>query len=251
MPNLLPQPGTSIATPQNPAFSSLGSEVIIRSENRLPEINRTYVWLKEALLEISGNPDYRDDFLELEEFGPKFILTPGTQEYNQILLVPNGDFLLATLDILIWQNPPINTIRRKLNPTHFIDADKISAPIVSLPTQWYRFGASIGFDPTPDKAYQVQVRLLRQHPINDSQLSTTICLLPRDWHDILIWSAVERGFMENNEYEKAQAVHTLLYGDPKDSTKPGLIKSRKKTRSREAWREQQALRPRVARYSSY
>ena len=74
-------------------------------------------------------------------------------------------------------------------------------------------------------------------------LSQTQILIPREWNEILVWAAVERGFMEYLEYEKAAKVHQLIYGDPKHPERPGLIEGRKKRREMEAHRTEQALRP--------
>jgi len=125
--------------------------------------------------------------------------------------------------------------------SHYQKADNFQ-PTFSLPTEWYRFAQTIGFTPVPDKAYQVQTRMLRQHPIN-STLNQTVILIPNDWNEILVWAAVERGFMEYMEYEKAAKIHTLLYGDPKEPARPGIIEGRKKRREMEMWRTEGSLRP--------
>lgn len=233
--------------------SDLANEVVIKCENRTTDINRAYQWLVDAILEISSDPDYRDEFAELEILGPTFLLTGSTtaslsvQEYDESNILPTGDINVATLDILIWRDPPTNSVRQKLNPSHYQETDK-SVVTLAPPTDWYRFGGSIGFYPSPDKNYQVQARVLRQHPINDAAIQTTVILLPRDWNEILVWSAVEKGFSELGEYEKANSIHTLLYGDPRYPTKPGMIAGRKKKRAKEAFRTSQGLRPIVARY---
>lgn len=233
--------------------SDLASEVIIKCENRVTDINRAYKWLVDAILEISSNPDYRDEFSELEIKGPLFNLTGGskivlsTQEYDETNIVPTGDVNVATLDIFIWRDPPTNSVRQKLNPSHYQEADK-SVVITAVPISWYRFGGQIGFYPSPDKNYQIQARLLRQHPIADAAIQNTLILLPRDWNEILIHAAVEKGFIELGEYEKANAVHTLLHGDAKYPTKPGMINGRKKKRAKEAWRTTGRLRPIVGSY---
>lgn len=235
------------------SIADLAGEVIPKVENRTSDIQRAYTWVRDALIEIAGNPDLRDEFSELEVFGPPFNLTGGattalsTQEYDEANLVPSGDFNQATLDILIWRDPPGNTIRQKLNMSHYQEADK-SVVITAVPTSWYRFGGNIGFYPSPDKGYQVQARILRVHPINNNVLQATQILLPRDWNDIIVWAAVERGFMELEEYEKASNIHTLLHGDPKYPSKPGMLNGRKKKRSQEAWRTTGRLRPIIGSY---
>ena len=224
------------------SISDLDNEVLIRCENKTSDLGRADIWLRDSLLEITGNPDFRNEFDQLEEFGILFNLTPKTQEYAFSNVVPTGDYNLATLDILIWQDPPMNTIRRMLRMSHYQKADNFQ-PTFSLPTEWYRFSDTFGLTPVPDKAYQIQPRILRQHPINDNVLSQTQILISRDWNEILIWSAVERGFMEYLEFEKAQMIHMLLHGDPKHPDRPGLIEGRKKRREMEGFRTEQALRP--------
>jgi hypothetical protein len=46
-------------------IGQLVPEVILRTENRTTDTTRAAIWLRDALLEISGSPDYRDDFVEL------------------------------------------------------------------------------------------------------------------------------------------------------------------------------------------
>jgi hypothetical protein len=234
-------------------ISDLAIGVIRKVENRIGDVNTAYIWIRDALLEIAGNTDYRDEFSELEILGPLFNLTGSTtpslsvQEYDESNIIPTGDINMATLDILIWRDPPKNSVRQKLDPSHYQEVDK-SQVSPGVPTKWYRFGGSIGFQSTPDKNYQIQARVLRQHPIADAALQTTVILLPRDWNEILEWAAAERGFMEMQEFEKASGIHTLLYGDPKYPTKPGLIAGRKKKRGREAHRTTGRLRPIVQSY---
>lgn len=227
-------------------INDLVSEVLIRCENRTTDSARAAVWIRDSLLEISSNPDYRDDFQELEELGPIVNLTGGSslatavQEYNETLLLPTGDVSNAMLDILLWIDFPTNNVRRKLDVTHYQKTDKFQ-PVFSIPTEWYRFGGFIGFNPIPDKNYQVQARIAKQHPINDTSLINTTILLPRDWNEVLVMASVMRGFIELMEYEKAAAVRQMLYGDPNNKEQPGLIFHAKRKRRKEMWRQEQRL----------
>jgi hypothetical protein len=230
-------------------IQQLEQEVLLRCENKTTDTSRVDIWLRDSLLEITSDPSFRNEFDQLEEYGNLFNLVPQVQEYPETNLVPGTDYNVATLDILIWQDPPTNQIRRKLLQSHYQKADNFQ-PTFSLPTEWYRFAANIGFTPVPDKAYQIQTRMLRQHPINDANLNQTQILIPRDWNEILVWAAVQRGFMEYSEYEKAQKIFMLLHGDPKHPERPGLLESRKKRREMEAHRTEEPLRP-VYRPSCY
>lgn len=232
-------------------IKDLENEVIIRCENKTTDTARADIWLRDALIELTSSPDFRNEFDVLEEYGPQFNLSGGAalspsgtaiQEYPFSNIVPSGDYNIATLDILIWQDPPTNSLRRQLRQSHYQKADNFQ-PTFSLPTEWYRFADTFGVTPVPDKNYQIQARILRAHPINDVTLNLTTILIPREWNEVLIWSAVERGFMEYLEFEKAQAIHMLLHGDPKHPERLGLIEGRKKRREMEAFRTEQPLRP--------
>lgn len=179
--------------------------------------------------------------------GTQFNLTIGKQEYDFSDIIPAGEVNDATLDIMMWIDPPTNLIRRKLRATSYQEADKFQI-LNATPNSWYRFGDTIGFIPVPDKTYQVQPRILRQHPFQENLLEASTILLPRNWNEILVWAAAERGFAELLEYEKAAAIHAMLHGDPKYPERPGLISGRKKRREREDWRSEKPLRPIVRRY---
>lgn len=228
-------------------ITDIANEVVIRVENRTGDLARAKVWVRDALLEISGNADYRDEFDDLEVLGPTYVLNTTTQEYPMSNIVPVGEYNLATLDVLIWTDPPTNSTRLRLDQTHFQHADVVRVAS-QRPTSWYRFADKIGFNCIPNDTYQVQARLLKRHTINDADLGATTILIPREWYEILIWAACIRGFMELLEFEKASAVRVMLYGDPKDPKKPGMIYSVKRRRELEAWRQTQSLRPVVRGY---
>lgn len=228
-----------------------------KSQSRLNDIDR---WIRDALIEIGGNPESRDDFDQLEEFGPTFLLQGGPsvkagaiQEYAFSNIVPVGDYNLSTLDILLWIDPPINSTRRRLRFTTYQAADK-TPQFTSTPTEWYRFSDNFGLMPVPNLNYQVQARILRRHPITDwfnaqGLLNTTVILLPNEYFEIIEWAAAERGFAENLNYERAGEIHTMIHGDPEDPGRPGLLKSMKGRRKSEQWRQEQSLRPIIHRYS--
>lgn len=234
-------------------ISDLVNEVLVRCENRTTDTARAQIWLRDALLEITSNPELRNEFDELEVIGPKFNLSGGstiatsTQEYAFSNLISPGDYNLSTLSVLLWTDPPGNSNRVSLDNTSYTDGDR-TALAPGLPTRWYRYADTMGFIPMPDKNYQVQIRAYRMHPITDSNLGSTQILIARDWNEVLVWAAVERGFAELLEFEKANAVHNMLYGDPETPQRPGLIAGRKRRREKEAWRRQAALRPIIRRF---
>ncbi|MGC1580368.1 MAG: hypothetical protein WA766_02730, partial [Candidatus Acidiferrales bacterium] len=211
---------------------------------------------RDSLLEITADTDLRDEFDELEEWGPQFNLTggsttpPAVQEYPFANLVPTGDYNISTLDVLLWTDYPTNTNRIRLVNTSYQDADRTTT-FTGQPVKWYRFTDTIGFSPTPNLNYLVQARIYKQHPINDANLNATVILINRDWNEVLIWAAVQRGFMELKQYQTAAGINTLLHGDPRYPGAPGLINARKKRRTKENWRESKSLKPRYRPYSSH
>lgn len=235
-------------------IQNLEQETVLKLENRTSETASIDRWLRDSIVEIAGNPDYRDSFPDLEILGAVTNLTGGgvgtaVQEYPEAQFIAlASDYNIKTLDFMIWTDYPTNLTRRQLNPSHFQESDKFTS-YPSLPTEWYRFGNTIGFDPPPNKNYQVQARIMRRHPITDyfnvsGMLNATVVLLPNEWFEVLEWAAAIRGFMELLEFEKAGEVKTMLWGDPAHpNDNPGLIASVKTKRRAEAWMQQQPLRP--------
>jgi len=248
-----------LISPAPATIGSLGPEVCTRLENRQADLSRSYVWLKDSLIELTTNTQLRDDFDELEVWTSEMYLNETDTEYPFSDLMPaltdaiTGSAIttlnMATLDMMIWVDPPTNSRRVKLDMTHYQQADKASFPTsTGRPAEWYRFGDAIGFSPKPDAAYKVQGRILRYHPINTVAPETTPILLNSEWHDILIWMAVQRGFMELQEFSKANSIRVMLHGDPEDPGKLGLVQSTKKRHKREAFRSSGRLRPRIRNY---
>ena len=251
---------TNMATLQN-----LEAETVAKLENRTTDTANVDRYLRDALIELTSNPDLRDSFPELEVEGPQVNLTGGAigvavQEYPEatFLTANSGDYNVKTLDIIIWTNFPTNNISKQLNPTSYQDVHKYTSQ-PSLPTDWYRFGGNIGFDPMPNQNYQVQAFYQRRHPITDyfntsSQLNTTTLLVPNEWFEIIEWAAAMRGFAELLNFERQQAIYNMLWGAPDKDNKgqrlPGLISTVKTKRRQEAWMQQQPLRPIVQKVCS-
>ena len=203
------------------------------------------------MIEISTDQQLRNDLIELEALGPLYNLTIGQQEYSDTNLVNMADVNMASLDINLWIDWPANQIRIKLLPTHYQETDKFLV-VQSLPVKWYRYGGSIGFYPVPDKTYQVQSRYLIQYPVNWNDKSLTPVLLGQNWLEIIILAAAQKGFLELEEFEKADGIGRLLRGDPADrKASPGLLYGRKTQRERESWREQQGLKAMVHAYTHW
>ena len=229
------------------SIGDLSSEVILKLENRETDVGRTYQWLAEALYELTSSSELREEFDQLEASGPYFLLTRGQREYAFSNIINTNDYNDGTLDMRLWTDPPVNHNPLKLHMTTYQFVDMYTNN-PGRPTGWYRFNDLFGFDLIPDNAYQIQIRYLKQYPIT-YPLQNTQIVLPNDWLDVIVLIAVHKGFIELNEYEKAESTWKILHGDQRQPGHVGLINKRKKRFQREAWRNEVLLRPWVGTYS--
>lgn len=234
----------------------LEQEVVQKLENRTTNTANIDRYLRDALIELTSNPDLRDSFPDLEIRGPVFNLQGGpisfsVQEYPETSFIWPDDENAKVLNIRIWIDFPFNTRSQKLIPGVYQESDKFKQG-PSLPVSWYRFGNAIGFDPTPNRNYLTQASYQQQHPITDwfnssGLLNTTIIKMSQEWFEIIEWLAAARGFAELLNYPRAEEVHNMVWGrpDPEKAGErlPGLITNVKSRRQSERWLEQQPLRP--------
>src|SRR6267378_2505390 len=94
-------------------ISDLVNEVLLRTENRTSAADsaRAAVWLRDALIELTMDPELRNEFDEIEVLGPLFNLTGGpqgvsVQEYSFSSLLYPGDYNVSSLNIRLWTDPP-------------------------------------------------------------------------------------------------------------------------------------------------
>ena len=235
-----------------PTIADYAELVCQKLEGRSSDLNKAIEWVANTLVELTGDSDLRDDFDELEAWGDPFNLVPGQQEYPYDLML-NPDLLYnqSTLSVMLWIDPPANNTRVKLHPGHYQDADRMTTSAMSVgswsqPSDWYRFADMIGFNPIPNLGYQVRARCLQLYPINEGTpdvVGTTPILLTRQWKEVIIQAAVMRGFMDLQQFDKAAAIHSFLYGDPKHPQDKGLIARVPTRRKKELYRESIGLRP--------
>jgi hypothetical protein len=237
-------------------IKDLEQEVVQKLENRTTNTLNIDRYIRDALIELTGNPDLRDSFPELEVRGPIFNLQGGplqfsVTEYPETSFIWPGDENVKILNIILWIDWPVNSRSIKLNPGVYQESDEYKQG-PSQPVEWYRIGNLIGFDPTPNRNYQVQATYQREHPITDyfneqGQLNSTVVLMRKEWFEILEWTAAMRGYAELLNYQRAQEVFQMLWGrpDPNNSGErlPGLITNVKSRRQSERWLRQQPLRP--------
>lgn len=106
--------------------------------------------------------------------------------------------------------------------------------------------------PIPDKTYPFiwdTWDLPQVDQTSTATINATNLLLPLDWIEILQYMAALRGHIALLERDKAQEIHTLLYGDPTDVVQPGLIKTKLLIHSAESYDSDYAIRPKIRAYA--
>jgi|SRR5215831_1502338 len=128
-------------------------------------------------------------------------------------------------------------------------------PQRGTPSLWAPFGANYLVRQVPNDNYPLIVRFWIRPQIQFLVGTTnadpaTPLFVPDDWLEILDYSAQLRGYMDLQEFDKAQVIRTLLYGDPANIKRvPGLIKANLRRIQAEQDTNQYGLRPRIRRYA--
>jgi hypothetical protein len=120
-----------------------------------------------------------------------------------------------------------------------------------VPSIWAPYAYQIHLRMVPDDAYPLIVDFWRKVIPDPEDINNTLIEVPDDWLEIVEYAAQERGWIDLQEYEKANAVHVFLWGDPKMGKKnPGLVKQRLTRIQAEYENANYGMRPRLARYGA-
>lgn len=124
----------------------------------------------------------------------------GTSNANLL----NGQFYLNGT---VFLNPAVSDLSRhtkleriddKFYENEFDDAETARG----FPIQYYRYGAGIILYPTPDNTYTINV----DYRITLADLSTNNpdLVIPQNWHEIILYGAIWRGFQKRGDYNRAR-----------------------------------------------
>jgi hypothetical protein len=101
-----------------------------------------------------------------------------------------------------------------------------------IPFRYCRHGSLVYFGTQPGQPYNVYLPYQVRHSFSPDVVSTPI-RVPQDWFDIVAYAAAERLAINLRWNDQANAIHTILYGDPKsmipgtaEMARPGLISAR-------------------------
>lgn len=170
------------------------AELTWRIGNRTDISARTLVWLNDAYFELLLSP--RFTYFETDRsFG--FSTLPQERTYNIVTMIPDLWFILDLRN---------ETMQQKIDRFHWSEFDR-KWRVFSIPVRYARFGPQIEFDPTPDKAYDITVRYRLRPP---ELVSGGNHLLPREWDEVIITMAVQKGWEALEQWEKATAQKQIV-----------------------------------------
>lgn len=216
--------------------------------NRTDLSARIPIWTANAYIELASNIPFPDleatDVLStVGSSGPQNF-PPANDTYDY---PTNAQGILSCT--IIVQNVPYPVSKKNIE---YIDQYPTLYP--GRPVIWAPFNYHQIFRPVPDQSYQV-IRRFWTRPVVDftstSTINATILSLPPDWLEIVDYTSALRGFMELKDYEKAQGIRIILYGDPKHpQDNPGLIKQRLTQIQSENMNSDYGMRMKIRKYTS-
>jgi|SRR5215472_2056861 len=222
----------------NRADLAVKSSTLPSPFNNRPMIDH---WLMESYLDLGNNYDFED-----MEVGPFFTACAGD---NITQYIPFPGDVRAIKQVMI--SPTFdNRWYPLLGPKNIKVITRTTIVSPGRPSQWARFGYNLWFDRIPDRSYPIMLFYWQKPQIvydssltSQSDVDTTPLLMPDDWLEILDREAELRGWIYLQNNDKINRARTLIYGDPKDPTNPGLIKEKQMCRTAERIDQDYAFDP--------
>lgn len=206
--------------------------------NRQDLAARISQWLAYAYIDLGMSYPFE----ELEDsIDDTFVAGQGTYPY------PPGVRAIKTLSMVVFQNAPQPIKRRDIKIVRRYNTSNQTGP----PSIYGTVAKQILVRPIPDQTYTFiwdTWNLPAVDQTSTGSINASPVLLPLDWIEIMQLMATLRGHISLLERDKAAEIHQLLYGDPTDSTQPGLIKTKLLIHSAESYDSDFAIRPKIRAY---
>lgn len=141
------------------------------------------------------------EFKEKERTIP-FTLVAGVRKYK----VPT--ILASIVGVSVIDPVSLKTERLEKIDNYLYDLDYVGATAEwAKPTKYYREENYLIFLNTPEQAYNVELRCLIT--LDDITDDTVFPKAPQEWHEVIMYGAVSRGFMRLGDYNKAGAARAF------------------------------------------
>jgi len=180
-------------------------------------------YIKKAIEELTLSYPFE----ELRTVGPRQLLTVNQYQYPVTFFVNAGEDYSQIHALNIFTDPNTNIVAY---PMHYDTPTAMQTLLFipgGLPAKWTRFGQNIWIGPQPNQQYTAFMVYQKRHQFNDTNLATSPVYMPPEWSEIVEYCAAYRlaaGPLRWMDF--AQQLRQLIYGDPNDTSNPGLIKSR-------------------------
>jgi hypothetical protein len=174
--------------------NQLQAELTWRLGNRTDIAARTLTWLNDAYFELLLSP--RFSYFELDRIFA-FATVPLQRSYNVVAMVPDLWFILDLRN---------ETMQNKLARYHWSEFDR-KWRVYAIPVRYTRYGPNVEMDPTPDKVYDITMRY-RLRPAE--LVAGGASMLTREWDEIIITMAVQKGWEALEQWDKATAQKQIV-----------------------------------------
>jgi hypothetical protein len=174
--------------------NELRSELIWRLGNRTDLAGRSVTWLNDAYFELLLSP--RFTFFELDRIY-QFETVVMQRVYDVVTMIPD---LWIVLDL---RN---ETMQQKMARFHWSEFDR-KWRVYAVPVRYARYARTVELDPTPDKVYQITMRYRLRPP---QLIQDGAHMLTREWDEVLITMAVQKGWEALEQWDKAMAQKQIV-----------------------------------------
>lgn len=168
----------------------LDDEDELSTEDALLLLNRSF-W--EMLNKI--------EFKEKERTVP-FTLVTGKRKYKLPVLVASIEGI-TVIDPETLARDRLEKIDNYVYDHNYVGTEDSWA----IPTQYYREGDYVIFLATPDQDYDIELRCLIT--IDDISDTSVFPKAPKEWHEVILFGAITRGFLGLGDYNKAGAARAF------------------------------------------
>lgn len=216
---------------------------------------------REAIAELTETYEFE----ELKVPSPIVPIPYGVSTFSINDFIPTADTEWDITDIYdwgFWLNPgtqigPFRILKYRRIPT--VDQYQFGTTAPAPPVYFSRFGApqaisagSAGFPliigPTPDNTYLSFMRFKARHPFTTTIFDSPI-YMPMSWMEIIEYSACLRMATWQGSTDYIAMFRTILFGDPKNPSQPGLVKARYAQMERDANHNERQISVVTQRYS--
>lgn len=131
----------------------------------------------------------------------------GEGETTLALVEGTDSYSMPTSDIMAIQSVVLQDIGEtdyhrliRIDDWNMFDKEDTNTGQRNIPTHYSRRGLLMIFWPTPDEAYSVLIKYRKT--LQDLQTSGPE--IPQEWHELILWGAVSRGFDLRGDTNRAQ-----------------------------------------------